>query len=1256
MEIIAKTMKLNIFRLLSFTAILFSLVGCSDDLVVIDGPTKGIPTEVECTVSFNPLQSSELGDTRSASDANKYMRNLFVVVYKGSEPQEGEDKPVYVYDNQDLIGLRREDQTDMPGDADDNGNVKDKQAETSTHRYTMKFPDIFAPGTYRIYAVMNLNKEDLDGVSDVKEHLKQLDARNLRKLTMTWQPMKIETEAETEKEEGTPNFENNGKGINDQMFGYFTLDNDRKSRPTKDGTYKVNSPSEVVGGEYIAPEITIGNGGTVKLHAWVRRLASKVTLVFNSSGLHERVFVYVHKATIKDIPRTCQLGVENSVKVASPSGEDRKTLLRPDGESFYYYAGTDQSATDNDNVNDAYTHSKDLYPKDYTKWMRLTKGSQPHGAVSTDASGNVVKHGENMDALYFYENIQGKYEVPQELIDNKNDPKYEGPASEYYKGQLGNQINSDQSVGKPGFKDNVPGGTYIEVEGHYVSQNPNNQSSGPIKFRCMLGQDMISDYNCFRSCHYKLTLNFKGYGNQADWHIDYSEEDPGVFPPTKYYVPYLYGMENEYPIRITGNVDKVVVQIVENNWAPYDSLATDSVPVASIPAPAGSGLLDFKWAKETYENNARYYGLHTHAWYTDGKNNGPSNMFKLRPFSYKDYDYNKRCTSLYNESTGGKVTPIWAGFLALKAPSGYENKSTTLPVGIFNTTADWYTNDGGNLDKKSVEAMRDYYLGIDGQIVHSGTTKNTNPQHEAAYDVSLPDGTNEMRKGGDENNRNSYRVVRNGDGSKTLYIPMFTRPKSIIYISGFSGNNPFETYQRKAVLRIGAHYELSDKTEGWKNTYAPIFQVRRITNPKAVWRSYNNTDGFDVTLYRLDKAAETNFVPLISEGEWRAFLVDGGDNNYFTLNGGNGIVHGSTGTPIKFRVGFKGCNKNESKCALVRVEYHGYSCYHPIYLRQGVNSAIDVCGDGTLWSSYSVFKFNHDGTNVPYNGTSADAELTNSPLALGTMFKRGNLKQGILISNNATWGPLKAKEGNIKVNEAPLTLSDGSTAAWKDIKGHAATSAPVNWNSYEPNKDIYDWKWPDVTATVLGEDREYSLPTYAQYNKLREQSVALGVCYYNGATKPATTTSEAFMYQDPDNNSAASTKGMRGAIVYNRSNWKQVFFPIGTYGMGRRTVQNTAVGNAGVLSDVPGVLRYGAQSTELSYGNGTHNEYRPITYNITSNPGALYWIKDNNSTNVGWDINYFDFTFGPYDALIYKWNNTTPSDGDAVPIKLVRTK
>lgn len=157
----------------------------------------------------------------------------------------------------------------------------------------------------------------------------------------------------------------------------------------------------------------------------------------------------------------------------------------------------------------------------------------------------------------------------------------------------------------------------------------------------------------------------------------------------------------------------------------------------------------------------------------------------------------------------------------------------------------------------------------------------------------------------------------------------------------------------------------------------------------------------------ISDAILTDFVPLISEGEWCAFFLDGGDNSNFTINGGV-EAKGSTGTPIIFKVGFNGCGKTETKCAIIRVEYNGYTCFHPIFLRQGVNAAIDVANDGTLWSSYAVYKF--DTTNedkVPFDRKHVGAVLTQNPLSLGTMFKRANMKQGILIKNNPTWGPVK---------------------------------------------------------------------------------------------------------------------------------------------------------------------------------------------------------------------------------------------------------
>ena len=102
-----------------------------------------------------------------------------------------------------------------------------------------------------------------------------------------------------------------------------------------------------------------------------------------------------------------------------------------------------------------------------------------------------------------------------------------------------------------GWKDHKPYGTYVEVEGYYVSKNPQNPGDGPIKFRFMLGKDIATDYNAERNHHYKLTLMFKGYGNDADWHIEY-EEPKGIVVPDPYYIYYLYDQTMTLPIKVVG--------------------------------------------------------------------------------------------------------------------------------------------------------------------------------------------------------------------------------------------------------------------------------------------------------------------------------------------------------------------------------------------------------------------------------------------------------------------------------------------------------------------------------------------------------------------------------------------------------------------------------------------------------------------------------------------------------------------------------
>ncbi|WP_438589763.1 hypothetical protein [Duncaniella muris] len=85
------------------------------------------------------------------------------------------------------------------------------------------------------------------------------------------------------------------------------------------------------------------------------------------------------------------------------------------------------------------------------------------------------------------------------------------------------QIRQSDTEGS-GWKDEKPFGTYLEVKGYYLCTTADGHQLSPITYRFMLGQNVTTDYNATRNTHYQLTLAFKGYGNDADWHIEYQEK------------------------------------------------------------------------------------------------------------------------------------------------------------------------------------------------------------------------------------------------------------------------------------------------------------------------------------------------------------------------------------------------------------------------------------------------------------------------------------------------------------------------------------------------------------------------------------------------------------------------------------------------------------------------------------------------------------------------------------------------------------
>ena len=69
----------------------------------------------------------------------------------------------------------------------------------------------------------------------------------------------------------------------------------------------------------------------------------------------------------------------------------------------------------------------------------------------------------------------------------------------------------------------------------------------------MLGKDEKTDYNAERNHHYKLTLKFKNYANDADWHIEY-EHKRGILVASPQFISYLYNKKMMVSVKVAGKI------------------------------------------------------------------------------------------------------------------------------------------------------------------------------------------------------------------------------------------------------------------------------------------------------------------------------------------------------------------------------------------------------------------------------------------------------------------------------------------------------------------------------------------------------------------------------------------------------------------------------------------------------------------------------------------------------------------------------
>lgn len=478
---------------------------CIDDRYFVDGVGDGM-SEVDFSLTFRPASNVNVGTRGTAGDAIREIKNLFVVWYDS----EGNYKGSKFFNTGDMTIT----------DADRTG-IADPSGETVTqHAEGMKCNIPF--GRYRIYAVVNMG--DLTGRSELQ---KEVDFKNI---SFTWNAGDVAS--------------------NCQMSGYFATSND----------------TQYASGD--APLVTINKDSTT-LHSWLRRAASKVTLAFDASELNENIYIYIDKAELKDVPKTCKLINDNT-----PQSADE---LIANGESISYANGS----------------------ADYHQWLTLSKGNNYYG-----------NHANNAESMFFYENLQGTH--PNKHIYNnfKN-------------------------------KDNVPYGTYIEVTGYYVN-NGSNPSSGKIIYRCMLGKNMVDDFNSVRNAHYKVTLKFKHDANDPDWHIvyDYQPAEHDVTLPNPMYISYLPNQPLEMPVTLNYNkdiyeVNSISAEITKNNWG--------------------------------YEDHKYYYNNDLAGKATDGKGEDSFGFLSLE-LNQNAYSYSKDYSGVTREttSTGAKLKiPVYTRKLAM---------------------------------------------------------------------------------------------------------------------------------------------------------------------------------------------------------------------------------------------------------------------------------------------------------------------------------------------------------------------------------------------------------------------------------------------------------------------------------------------------------------------------------------------------------------------------------------------------------------
>lgn len=368
----------------------------------------------------------------------------------------------------------------------------------------------------------------------------------------------------------------------------------------------------------------------------------------------------------------------------------------------------------------------------------------------------------------------------------------------------------------------------------------------------------------------------------------------------------------------------------------------------------------------------------------------------------------------------------------------------------------------------------------------------------------------------------------------------------------FTGYN---NYSNERIAKIIVKVNYGDGTVLTKEV--KIVQEPRIVNPIAVYRDWNEESDFHITLLN----AMGNKIN--SYGPWKVEIKSGSDWILLSKDGSsysnNAITSGASGGVISFYYKPNGSLTSKDatpRCGVISVRFSNEYVEHQIYVRQGY-APMAIGTETSLWTSY-----NYKGTDSNGKELFVDA----SPLEEGAWLKRGS-KEGIVATDRNTTG-FEVQPGSVYTTKQNSTTWSRVASSYSDIS-------------------VANYRLPDNSDL----QNIIACHPYSGF----------GVAY-DGQARETVAFDEGEQYTN-------SAMGRRGIVICDKDG-KNIFFPIGKAGYGRRH-----------NSYCKGGLHYSNEQYAYSDFNHPSNYmYRPTLIDLYKALGAFYWTSTDQQLTFNYSL------------------------------------